>query len=59
MILRNYEKIKFNEDKRKCLEASLRLFLFPFFWPYDLGRAIYYGVRDAKNKINYVIDGKE
>lgn len=49
----------FNEDKRKCLEASLRLFLFPFFLPYDLGRAIYYGVRDAKNKINYFIDGKE
>lgn len=50
---------KLSPDQLKCLEASLRLFLFPFFWPYDLGRAIYHGLRDSKNKINYYLDGKE
>ena len=46
-------------DQLKCLEASLRLFLFPFFWPIDLGRAIFYGVRDKKNKLNYYIHNKQ
>ena len=43
---------RFSEDQKKCLEASLRLFLFPFFWPYDLGKAIYYGIKDSKNKVD-------
>lgn len=33
--------------------------LFPFFWPIDLGRAIFYGVRDKKNKLNYYIYNKQ
>lgn len=44
---------KMSSEQKKCLEASLRLFLFPFFWPIDLGRAIYYGIKDKKNKIDY------
>ena len=49
----------FTEEQKKCLEASLRLFLFPFFWLYDLGRAIYYGVKHSKNKIDYYLNGEE
>lgn len=47
------------KEQLKCLEASLRLFLFPFFWPYDLGQAIYYGVKHSKNRISYYMDGKD
>ncbi|MBQ8177624.1 MAG: HAMP domain-containing histidine kinase [Clostridia bacterium] len=44
---------RMSEDKKKCVEASLRLWLFPFFWLVDLYRAIYYGVKESKNKIDY------
>ena len=50
---------KMSSEQKKCLEASLRLFLFPFFWPIDLGRAIYYGMKDIKNKIDYYISKED
>ena len=50
---------RLSRDQAQCIEASLRLFLFPFFWPYDLGRAIYFGLRHSKNIMNYYLDGKE
>ncbi len=33
------------KNDEKFIESALRLFLFPFFWPIDLFRTIYYGFK--------------
>ncbi len=35
---------KLSQNTKKYIEASLRVFLFPFFIPIDFFRAIYYGI---------------
>lgn len=49
---------RMSEDKKKFLEAFFRIWLFPFFVPIDILRAIYYGVKEVKNKADYYMKGE-
>lgn len=50
---------KMSSDQKKCLEASLRIFLFPLFLPVDIFRSFHYGIRYSRRKVEFSLNEEE